>query len=241
MDLPRPLNTYIDHTQLKPHATQDKYEKLLDEAIEHSFEAVCVSPYMAVPVRNALNVQGYPFIKVCTVVDFPNGNNPLEIKAFQVDYFTERGIDEIDFVLNYAELKNKNYNYIIQELRTLGDLCKRRGAVSKCIVETCYLDQSEKTTVFNYIKDLAPNVDFIKTSTGFGSSGASVSDVETWSKLRGSEPRPLIKAAGGIKDLDSALAFINAGADRLGMSASVEVMEKWNERSPTFTEGEEKA
>ncbi len=229
MTLDRGFNHYVDHTLLKPDATQEQCETMLDEAIEHEFEAVCVAPYMAIPIKNILNATGYPHIKVCTVVGFPLGNIPLELKAAEARYFVERGIDEIDFVLNYGELKNQRFNYIIKELQTMGDICRSGGAVSKCIVETCYLTNTEKNAIFHYIKDYAPHIDFIKTSTGFGTAGAQLEDVARWNELRGNAPRPLIKAAGGIKTLKDATAMIAAGADRLGLSAGVQIMEELNE------------
>jgi deoxyribose-phosphate aldolase len=228
MTLDRGFNHYVDHTLLKPDATQDQFETLLDEAIEHEFEAVCVSPYMAIPIRSILTTTGYRHIKVCTVVGFPLGNIPLELKAAEARYFVSRGIDEIDFVLNYGELKNKRFDYVIKELQTMGDICRSGGAVSKCIVETCYLTDTEKETIFHYIKDFAPHIDFIKTSTGFGTAGAQLEDVARWNELRGNAPRPLIKAAGGIKTLKDATAMIAAGADRLGLSAGVQIMEELN-------------
>lgn len=237
----RPLNRYIDHTLLKPFATQDQFEALLDEAIKFQFESVCVSPYMAVPILDVLRTVD-PRVKVCTVVDFPLGNKPLELKVQEVEYFASRGIHEVDFVLNYGELKNRNFKAVLQEIITLSDTCARHGTISKCIVETCYLDHDEKVTIFNLIKEFAPNLQFIKTSTGFGSDGARLEDIKLWSDLRGGEQSPLIKAAGGIKTLDDALSLIDAGADRLGMSASVKVMEEYNARFPeTFTEGESQA
>ena len=228
MTLDRGFNHYVDHTLLKPDATQDQFETLLDEAIEYEFEAVCVSPYMAIPIKNVLNATGYPYIKVCTVVGFPLGNIPLEVKANEARYFLSHGIDEIDFVLNYGELKNKKFDYIIRELQMMSAICKEGGAVSKCIVETCYLTESEKDTIFHYIKDYS-DIDFIKTSTGFGTAGAQVADVARWNELRGNAPRPLIKAAGWIRDLDTARDMIVAGADRLGLSDSVKIMEELNE------------
>lgn len=228
MTLDRGFNNYIDHTLLRPDATQDEFETLVDEAIEYNFEAVCVSPYMAVPIRNILTVTGYPHIKVCTVVGFPLGNIPLEMKANEARYFVSHGIDEIDFVLNYGELKNKKFEYIIKELQMMSTICKEGGAISKCIVETCYLTDTEKDTIFHYIKDYS-DIDFIKTSTGFGTAGAQVADVARWKELRGNAPRPLIKAAGGIRDLDTARDMIAAGADRLGLSAGVKIMKELNE------------
>lgn len=242
MTLDRSLNRFIDHTLLKPNATQEQFEKLLDEAIEFEFEAICVSPYMAIPIRGTLNANGYPFIKVCTVVDFPLGNKPLELKMAETRFFAERGVDEIDFVLNYGELKNKNFKYVIKELQTISNVCKQNGVISKCIVETCYLDQNEKEAVFHFSKDYAPNLDFVKTSTGFGTSGAQVEDVALWNSIRGNAPRPLIKAAGGIKTLAQAMSLIEAGADRLGMSTGVKVMEELREQGAiTITDREGKA
>lgn len=229
MTLDRGLNSFIDHTLLKPEATQAQFEKLVDEAIEYEFASVCVSPYMAVPAKDVLNATGYPHIKVCTVVGFPLGNIPLEVKANEALYFLGKGIDEIDFVLNYGELKNKNIDFVTKELQMMGSMCKSAGAISKCIVETCQLDREEKISIFNLIKNYAPDIDFIKTSTGFGTSGAQLEDIALWSELRGDAPRPLIKASGGIKDLDTARDMIIAGADRLGTSAGVQLMEELNE------------
>jgi deoxyribose-phosphate aldolase len=234
-----PLNQYIDHTLLKPEATQEQFETLLDEAIKFDFKAVCVSPYMAVPIRQTLNTTGHSDIKVCTVVGFPHGNTPLNLKADEVRYFVYRGIDEIDFVLNYGELKNRKFDQTIKELQTLSEICRSAGAVSKCIVETCYLSPSEKDMIFHYIKDFAPQLDYIKTSTGFGTSSAKVEDVARWKELRGDATRPLIKAAGGIKTLADAKEMIDAGADRLGMSAGVQVMEELSVLQNSHTHREE--
>ena len=222
------LNKYIDHTLLKPDAKIEEFETLLDEAIEHKFASVCVPPHMApILARTAMNPVGiFPF-DICTVAGFPLGNLSQFTKYREVEDHLKAGVNEIDFVLNIGEMKNKNMKYILAELRTISDLCKNYGAVSKCIVETCYLDQNEKKSIFHWIQDFVPHLDFIKTSTGFGPAGAQLEDVALWNELRGNAPRPLIKAAGGIRDLKTALAFIEAGADRLGMSAGVKVMEEY--------------
>ena len=115
MTLPKPLNRYIDHTLLKPNATHDQFETLLDEAIEYKFASLCVAPYMAVPSKGALNSTGSADIKVGTVVGFPHGNTPLALKVYEADYYMERGIDEIDFVLNYGELKNRNIKAVLYD------------------------------------------------------------------------------------------------------------------------------
>lgn len=262
MALKQPLNKYIDHTLLKPDATIPQFHKLIEEAIRHDFAAVCVAPHMAWPTVDAL--QEYPSIKVCTVVGFPHGNLPATQKLDQVEYFVARGVDEIDFVLNIGLLKSGMYDNVGDEMEALGRVCKKHNKVSKCIVETCYLTEEEKTFVFRTLCEQT-QVDYIKTSTGFGTVGAQLDDVVAWNRRRAeyiktdpngliqlppsgekqmSREEPLlIKAAGGIKTLASALEFIQAGADRLGMSASVKVMEEWNaqEQTPAFIEGEEKA
>ena len=229
------LNKYIDHSLLKPQAGPKQFETLLDEAVKYQFAAVCVSPHMAVPCKSALQGED---IKVATVVSFPHGNLPFDLKLQEVQYFVDKGIDEIDFVMNYGDFVWKNFNQVAKELITIGDYCADNGATSKCIVEACFLDLQGLGAIFNFIKD-ETRIDFIKTSTGFSDAGALVDDVAFWSQRRGDSERPLIKAAGYIKTLEDALALIEAGADRIGMSASVKVMEEWNARNQTFTGGEE--
>ena len=229
------LNKYIDHSLLKPTAPMKEFETLLDEAIEHQFAAVCVSPHVATGVKTALQGED---IKVATVVSFPHGNLPFDLKLQEVQYFVDKGIDEIDFVMNYGDFIWGNFNPVAKELIDIGNYCANNGAISKCIVETCFLDLEGLGSIFNFIKD-ETRIDYIKTSTGFSDAGAQVDDIKYWNKLRGDSDRPLIKAAGGIKTLNHALFLIEAGATRLGMSASVKVMEEWNARQGTFTGGEE--
>ncbi len=241
----RSLNTYIDHSLLKPNATQDQFETIVDEAIEHNFKAVCVSPYMALPIRDILTTLGHSNIKVATVVGFPHGNLPLTLKVEEARYFVSEDfldnatVDEIDFVLNYADLKNKRYDLVIKELQMMNTVGRNSGKTIKCIVETCYLNKNEKDTIFHYIQDYAPCIEYIKTSTGFGTSGAQLEDVARWKELRGNDLHPLIKAAGGISDLDTALVMIDAGADRLGTSAGVRIMEEFNALQNPHTGTEE--
>jgi len=258
------LNRYIDHTLLKPDATLDEFQQLMDEAVKYQFASVCVSPYMALPAVDAL--KDVPEINVCTVVGFPLGNIPFPLKYEEAKYFVENGVDEIDFVANIGLLKSGMYENVGSELEALGTLCRAHGAESKCIIETCYLDEDQKTFMYRALADKT-SVDYIKTSTGFGPEGAQLIDVFDWSRRRGEggsggliedgnnlvlvgettqssytmrDGEPLkIKAAGGIRDLETALKFIAAGADRLGMSASVKVMEEYNAQPSTFTFGEE--
>lgn len=231
--LTRPPNRYIDHTLLKPTAMDVAFEQLLDDAVKFDFYSVCVAPYIAVPAVAAL--RPHPSVKVCTVVAFPHGNIPLDLKLAEADYFASRGVHEIDWVLHYGDVYNEKWNNVALEMRRMGELCKSAGVVSKCIVEAAVISHPRMITrVFETLRDESP-VDFIKTSTGFAHAGANLEHVRRWSELRGNNLRPLIKAAGGIKTLDQALAFIDAGADRLGLSASVEVMEQYNASTCTFT------
>jgi deoxyribose-phosphate aldolase len=264
MTLKQPLNRYIEHTLLKPDATLDEFQQLLDEAIRYNFAAVCVSPFMALPAVDAL--KEYPTINVCTVVGFPHGNIPFPLKYEEAKYLVENGVDEIDFVANIGLIKSGMYENVGSELEVLGALCKTHKAISKCIIETCYLTEDEKMFMYRALSERTA-VNYIKTSTGFGTGGASTGDVWKWNErrqveisegvvetgggliqlhdadvssyiLRNGEPLK-IKAAGGISDLRTALKFIGCGADRIGMSASVKVMEEYNAQPTTFTEGEE--
>jgi deoxyribose-phosphate aldolase len=239
--LEKPLNKYIDHTLLKPDATVTDVQKLVEEANRYKFASVCVPPYLALPIKKALKKTE---VKVCTVVGFPHGNLPTFLKAQETLYFAEQGVDEIDFVVNYGLLKAGDYERVGNELETIDQICRSNNVVSKCIIETCYLDEDEKTFMYRALSERT-SVDYIKTSTGFGPAGAQLVDVMNWNVRRMQEiqrledspflpqgvvstNKPLkIKAAGGIKDLDTALKFIACGADRLGMSASVKVMEEY--------------
>ena len=231
-----PLNRYIDHTLLKPYIMDAAFESHLEEAIKYNFYSVCVSPHVAPAIVKAL--APYPETKVCTVVSFPHGNLPLALKAKEVDYFIQAGIHEIDWVLNYAEVLNDNWDLVAEEMRTIASLCRQASVVSKCIVETGILKRQDWQA--RLLKEVAyANVDFIKTSTGFTGSGASLETIQLWDKLR-SGTHPKIKASGGIKSAEQALAFINAGADRLGLSASVEVMDQYAMVQKDLTGGTEK-
>lgn len=251
----KPLNEYIDHTLLAPQATHDEFQTFLDDAIKYNFAAVCVSPYMALPVKEAM--KDYPDIKICTVVGFPHGNIPSILKVQEAEYFASRGVDEIDFVINYGLLKTGRFEDVGSELEAMNRVRKHYGTTFKCILETCYLSDEEKTFMYKALEERT-DIDYIKTSTGFGTAGANLRDVLDWNSRRAQfadkrnenlmilheetldRERVLkIKAAGGIRDLSTALRFIAAGADRLGMSASVKVMEEYDH--PTFTEGEETA
>ena len=148
----------------------------------------------------------------------------MECKIFETKDAIEKGADEIDYVINVAELKNKNYDYIKKEMEEIVKICREAGKTSKVIFENCYLTDDEKRKVAEIAKEVKP--DFIKTSTGFGTGGATVEDVKLMKSVVGDEVK--VKAAGGIRDLKTALAMIEAGAERLGISAGVAIVEEYN-------------
>jgi len=151
------------------------------------------------------------------------GQTTLECKIFETKDAIKKGADEIDYVINVAELKNKNYDYIKKEMEEIVKICKEAGKISKVIFENCYLTDDEKVKVAEIAKEVKP--DFIKTSTGFGTGGATVEDVKLMKSVVGDEVK--VKAAGGIRDLKTALAMIEAGAERLGTSAGVAIVEEY--------------
>lgn len=233
MRINQPLNRYIDHTLLAPAAMDVAFEGLLEEAVKNRFYSVCVSPYIALQAAQALRT--FPDIKVCTVVSFPHGNVPLIFKLAEAEFLVKNGIQEIDWVLHYGEVLNENWAQVSEEMQKMADLCRQGNAVSKCIVETSITGNTRMATrLFQTVRDAG--VDFIKTSTGFNGEGAKIETISLWNTLRGSDSKPFIKASGGIKTAEKALAMIEAGADRLGMSSSVDVMEQYYALQ-TSTEG----
>lgn len=215
------LANMIDHTNLKAFADDAAFEKLCDEAKKYNFKMVAINP--AQTVRCKKKLEGSP-VHVGAAIGFPLGQTTLECKIFETKDAIEKGADEIDYVINVAELKNKNYDYIKKEMEEIVKICREAGKTSKVIFENCYLTDDEKRKVAEIAKEVKP--DFIKTSTGFGTGGATVEDVKLMKSVVGDEVK--VKAAGGIKDLKTALAMIEAGAERLGTSAGVAIVEEYN-------------
>ena len=215
------LANMIDHTNLKAFADDAAFEKLCDEAKKYSFKMVAINP--AQTVRCKKKLEGSP-VHVGAAIGFPLGQTTLECKIFETKDAIEKGADEIDYVINVAELKNKNYDYIKKEMEEIVKICREAGKTSKVIFENCYLTDDEKRKVAEIAKEVKP--DFIKTSTGFGTGGATVEDVKLMKSVVGDEVK--VKAAGGIRDLKTALAMIEAGAERLGTSAGVAIVEEYN-------------
>ena len=209
------LNKYIDHTNLKTTTTLKEIEKLCDEAIKYHFASVCVHPYYVGLAKELLKDTN---IAVCTVVGFPLGMNTTSVKAYEAIDAINNGADEIDMVVNMGAIKNKDYEYIKEEIEEIRDSID--GKTLKVIIETCYLDEEEIIKMTEICNETFVN--FIKTSTGFGTRGASVEDVELINSYKNEILE--IKASGGIRTLDEVEAMIKAGATRIRTSSGVEIM-----------------
>lgn len=201
----------VDHTQLKAYATWDDIVKLCDEAVRYHTASVCVPPTYIKRIREIYRDR----INICTVVGFPLGYSVTEAKAAEVEQALKDGCDEIDMVVNISDVKNGLWAKVEEEIRILKKLC---GAhILKVIIETCYLTEEEKIAMCEIVTNAG--ADYIKTSTGFGTGGATREDVELFQKHIG--PNVKIKAAGGISSLEDMELFIRLGCDRIGTSRAV--------------------
>jgi deoxyribose-phosphate aldolase len=210
---------YIDHTLLKPDATQDQIAQLCYEARKHGFAAVCVNP--AYVKLCAQLLQGSP-VHVCTVVGFPLGATPPEVKAYEAQQAIDDGATEVDMVINVGALKSKDYALVERDIATVARTCHAGGTVLKVIIEAALLTDEEKVIACQLAK--AAGADYVKTSTGFGPGGATVRDVELMRYSVG--PELGVKAAGGIKSYEDAQAMVAAGATRIGASAGVKIVQQ---------------
>ena len=231
----------IDHTQLKAAATYSDIKKLCEEAKQYQFASVCINPCWVSTAEGLLRDSG---VKICTVIGFPLGANTPRIKAEEAAHAVMQGADEVDMVINVGRAKAGDFDFVEEDIRTVVQAA--RDAAAKCIkqatvkviIETCYLTDEEKVSACIAAKKAG--ADFVKTSTGFGTpgkdadgnpipNGATVHDVELMRKtVDSTEPlsiRTSVKASGGIRDAKTALAMIEAGADRLGVSAGVAIVE----------------
>ncbi len=209
------LESYIDHTLLKPTATEADILKLCEEAAHHGFYTVCVNSSFVPLATAALAGKS---TRIAAVTGFPLGAAATEIKIAEAVYCVEKGASEIDVVWNLGWYKSGQYKKVEEELRVLKNAIG--DAILKVIVETCYLDEKEKTEACGIVVD--SGADFIKTSTGFGTAGATFEDVILFKKLAGD--RIEIKASGGIRDRETALKYIELGASRLGTSSGVKII-----------------
>jgi deoxyribose-phosphate aldolase len=205
----------IDHTMLKPTATEEEIRKLCEEAIRYGFGAVCINPYYVSYVSKLLFNKN---VKVCTVVGFPLGSSTCETKEFETEDAVENGADEIDMVINLGALKSGDYNSVKRDIK--GVVKSSKNSLVKVIIETCYLNHNEKMKACELT--VAAKADYVKTSTGFGISGAKVEDVRLMRTVVGEELG--VKAAGGIGTYKEALKMIEAGASRIGASRGVNIL-----------------
>ena len=207
----------IDHTILKAEATESEIIKLCKEAIHYNFASVCVNPSM-VPVA-AKELKG-THVKVCTVIGFPLGATTTEVKAFETKDVIEKGATEVDMVINVGKLKERNLEYVKNDIKAVVEAAKGK-ALTKVIIETCLLTEEEKIIASRLSKEAGS--DFVKTSTGFSTGGATVEDIKLMRETVG--PEMGVKASGGVRSKKDALAMIENGATRIGASASISICE----------------
>lgn len=208
------LNKYIDHTLLRADATEDEIKKLCLEAKQYNFASVCVNPYYVPFCATTLQSSD---VKVCTVIGFPLGQMTTRAKCDETTDAILKGAKEIDMVLNIAALKQEKLDFVTDEIKQIAGICHSHNAILKVIIETCLLDEHNKIDACQCVSN--GGADFIKTSTGFSTGGATVADVALMKKYV--DPKVKIKAAGGIRSKADALAMIEAGAERLGTSKGI--------------------
>ncbi|MGQ7369372.1 deoxyribose-phosphate aldolase [Streptococcus suis] len=209
------LNKYIDHTILKPETTQEQVEKILAEAKEYNFASVCVNPTWVALVAESLKDSD---VKVCTVIGFPLGANTPAVKAFETKDAISNGADEIDMVINIGALKTGNYDLVLEDIKAV--VAASGDKLVKVIIEACLLTDDEKVKACQLSQEAG--ADYVKTSTGFSTGGATVADVALMRKTVG--PDMGVKASGGARSYEDAIAFIEAGASRIGASSGVAIM-----------------
>ena len=213
----------IDHTTLKPEATLSDIEKLCNEGKECGFFSICVNP---VWVRYCVETLKDSGVKVCTVSGFPLGANKKEVKIKEAQIACQDGADEVDMVLNIGALKSGDWKSVEDEIRGVRKALGK-GKTLKVIIETCLLTQQEKTKAAKIVMDCG--ADFVKTSTGFSLKGATVEDVKLLKQVV--KDRIKVKASGGIRDYQTAIKMIQAGADRIGTSSGVNIVQEMRDLS----------
>lgn len=211
------MNKYIDHTLLKQNATKEQIITLCQEAKTYDFASVCVNPTWVSTCAEQLAGSD---VKVCTVIGFPLGATTSAVKAFETKNAIDNGATEIDMVINIGALKDKHLSLVTEDIRAVKAAAGK--LVVKVIIETCLLTNEEKVLACEAA--LNAGADFVKTSTGFSTAGATVEDVRLMKSVVGS--RALVKAAGGVRTYEDLVAMIDAGADRIGTSAGVALLNK---------------
>lgn len=209
---------HIDHTLLKAFSDNEGIDALCKEAIEYKTASVCIPPSYVDYVKKNYGQE----LKICTVIGFPLGYSTTAVKVFETEDAIRNGADEIDMVINVGQVKNKDFDAVKAEIMAVRNSCKDK--ILKVIVETCYLTDEEKIKLCNIVTEA--KADYIKTSTGFGTNGATVDDIKLFKANIGSDVK--MKAAGGIRTLQALTDFINLGCDRVGASATKEFIKEAN-------------
>lgn len=217
------IEKYIDHTLLKPDATREMIENLCNEALEYGFYSVCINSYY---VNLCKQLLANTDVKICSVVGFPLGAMNYEAKSFEAKCAVENGAEEIDMVINIGALKDKEYDAVLNDIVSVVNVIKDK-ALLKVIIETCLLTDDEKIKACQLAVEAG--ADFVKTSTGFSSGGATVSDIKLMKDAVNGKCK--IKASGGIRSLVDLENMISAGADRVGASSSVKILKEFKEKN----------
>lgn len=204
----------VDHTLLNPKATWEEIKNICDDGMKYCTASVCIPPSF---VKRAKDYVGEN-LKICTVIGFPNGYNATDVKVFETENALKNGADEIDMVINLGDLMDKNYDNILSEITKIKAVCGTK--ILKVIIETCLLNEEQKIKMCEIVTK--SGADFIKTSTGFSTGGATFEDIELFAKYVGKNIK--IKAAGGISSIADAEKFISLGADKLGTSRIVKIV-----------------
>ena len=215
------IMSHVDHTLLLQGATWDEIKVICDDALFYGTASVCIAPAFVKAAADYLAGR----CPVCTVIGFPNGYNTTAVKCAETKDAIETGADEIDMVINIGDLKAKKYAEITEEIRSIKAVCKDK--ILKVIIETCLLTKEEKIAMCRIVTEAG--ADFIKTSTGFSSAGATVEDIKLFADNVGADVR--IKAAGGIRSFEDAEVFLDLGAERLGTSRLVSLLKGAKEKS----------
>lgn len=213
------INKYIDHTILKATATEDDIVELCKEAVKYNFYSVCVNSGYVPLAKKELEDSG---VKICTVIGFPLGAMSKEAKIFEAKQALEDGAEEFDMVINIGELKSKNFKKVEEEIATIKNAIGDR--ILKVIIETCYLTPQEIVLASEIA--VKAKADFVKTSTGFGNDGARMENIKLMKQAVDGKAK--LKASGGIKNLDTALSYIEAGVERIGTSSGVSIVKELN-------------
>ncbi|MCI9080887.1 MAG: deoxyribose-phosphate aldolase [Lachnospiraceae bacterium] len=214
----REMMKHVDHTLLTQTATWEEIKQICDDAMEYETASVCIPPSYVRQAKEYVKDK----MEVCTVIGFPNGYSTTAVKEFETKDAIQGGASEIDMVINIGWLKDKKYDLVLEEIRTLKKACGDK--ILKVIIETCLLTEEEKVKMCEIVTEAG--ADYIKTSTGFSTAGATFADIELFAKNIGSDVK--MKAAGGISTLEDAEKFLSLGADRLGTSRMIKLVKGQN-------------